>query len=130
MRDEAHIVGEPERHVSGTKLRPVAEKTEQTEATAPAPTKSQLSAARAFVATHGKPSRGVIEPIGRAGSRVVLVGGDGAMGDVIVRSVEAGEALIDAVEGLERAEWDSETVGAAVIGPRHRRRMGRSLLRA
>lgn len=108
----------------------MAEKTEHTEETAPAPTRSQLKAARAFVAAHGKPSRAVVEPIGRIGSRVVLVGADGAMGDVIVSSVEAGKALIEAIEELESAEWDTETVGATVIGPRHRRRMGRSLLRA
>ena len=87
------------------------------------PTDRQLAAARQFVAEHGKPSKAVVENIGRAGARVVLVGADGALGDVIVRGPAAGEALVAAVEDLEAAEWDAATVGATVIGPRHRRRM-------
>ncbi|WP_370961441.1 hypothetical protein [Amycolatopsis sp. cg9] len=88
-----------------------------------APTSSQLSAARKFVKAHGKPSRAVVENIGRAGARVVLVGTDGALGDVVVPSVETGEALIEAVEDLEAAAWDAETVNQAKIGPEHRRKM-------
>lgn len=110
----------------------MANKTEQTEETtaAPVPTSRQLSSARAFVAAHGKPSRAVVEPIGRAGARVVLVGADGAMGDVVVSSVEIGDALVAAVDELETADWDAETVNSTEIGPKHRRRMGRSLLKA
>ncbi|MBK1788201.1 hypothetical protein [Prauserella cavernicola] len=98
------------------------ESTEQTEAPA-APTSRQLAAARAFVAQHGKPSKGVVERIGRAGARVVLVGADGALGDVVVPSPETGEALVEAVEDLESATWDSATVNATAIGAEHRRRM-------
>ena len=71
---------------------------------------------------HG-PSRAVVENIGRAGARVVLVGADGALGDVVVPSPESGEALVEAVENLELAQWDAETVQAAKIGAEHRRRM-------
>lgn len=56
----------------------MAEETEET------PTARQLAAARDFVARHGKPSRAVVENIGRVGARVVLVGADGALGDVLV----------------------------------------------
>ncbi|PXY29643.1 hypothetical protein [Prauserella flavalba] len=101
------------------------ESTEKTEA----PTGRQLAAARAFVAEHGKPSKAVVERIGRAGARVVLVGADGALGDVVVPSPETGEALVEAVEDLEPAAWDAETVNATVIGPAHRRRMAVSRLR-
>lgn len=97
--------------------------TEKTEQTPAEPTARQLAAARAFVAEHGKPSRAVVERIGRAGARVVLVGADGALGDVVVPSAETGEKLVEAVEDLESAEWDSDTVGATVIGAGHRRRM-------
>lgn len=103
--------------------------TESTEKTPAAPTRRQLAAARAFVAAHGKPSRAVVERIGRAGARVVLVGADGALGDVVVPSPETGEALVAAVEDLEPAEWDAETVNATVIGPEHRRRMAGPLAR-
>ncbi len=88
-----------------------------------APTGAQLAAARKFVKAHGKPSRAVVENIGRAGARVVLVGADGALGDVVVPSVATGEALIEAVEDLSPATWDAETVNQAKIGPEHRRKM-------
>lgn len=87
------------------------------------PTRAQLAAARDFVKRHGTPSRAVVENIGRAGARVVLVGADGALGDVVVAGVETGDALVAAVADLEPAEWDSETVQATKIGAEHRRRM-------
>lgn len=76
-----------------------------------------------FVAEHGKPARAVVEPIGRAGARVVLVGADGALGDVLVRDVPTGEALVAAAAEVEQHEWDRETTAAVKIGARHRRRM-------
>ncbi|MBM7775259.1 hypothetical protein JOD54_005463 [Actinokineospora baliensis] len=82
-----------------------------------------LRSAASFVAAHGQPSRAVVEPIGRAGARVVLVGADGAMGDVVVSSTSVGEALVDQVEGLELSEWDRDTVTATRIGPEHRAKM-------
>ncbi|MFI5608060.1 hypothetical protein [Amycolatopsis sp. NPDC051903] len=96
---------------------------EDTEQKPPAPTARQLAAARDFVTRHGKPSRAVVENIGRVGARVVLVGADGAMGDVVVPAPETGTALVEAVEDLEPAEWDSETVKQTKIGAAHRRKM-------
>jgi hypothetical protein len=93
------------------------------EETVVSPSSAQLTAARKFVKAHGKPSRAVVENIGRAGARVVLVGADGAMGDVVVPSSATGEALIEAVEDLEAASWDAETVKQTKIGPEHRRKM-------
>jgi len=83
-----------------------------------------VKAAAAFVARHGKPARAVVENIGRKGARVVLVGHDGAMGDVLVPSPALGERLIEKVRDLEAAEWDRETVEAAKIGHAHRVKMG------
>lgn len=96
---------------------------EETEEKTPAPTGRQLAAARKFVKAHGKPSRAVVENIGRAGARVVLVGADGALGDVVVPVAATGEALVAAVDDLELSEWDSETVRAAKIGAAHRQKM-------
>lgn len=93
------------------------------------PTAGQIRTATQFVAAHGKPARGVVEPIGRAGARVVLIGADGAMGDLVVDSAEVAQALIDQVADIEPADWDAETVEATDIGADHRRRMGRSILR-
>lgn len=88
-----------------------------------------IAAAREFVAEHGSPARGIVQAIGRSGARVVLVGGDGAMGDVVVPSMAAGEALVEEVDDLTKATWDAETVNATQIGPEHRRKMGISLTR-
>ncbi|WP_037359194.1 hypothetical protein [Amycolatopsis orientalis] len=96
---------------------------EETENTPTAPTARQLATARDFVARHGKPARAVVENIGIAGARVVLVGPDGAMGDVLVAGVETGTALVEQVDDLEAAEWDSETVKTVKIGAAHRRKM-------
>ena len=87
------------------------------------PTGAQLGAARKFVKAHGKPAHAVVENIGRAGARVVLVAADGALGDVVVPSVATGEALVEAVEDLSPATWDAETVQATKIGAEHRRKM-------
>jgi hypothetical protein len=87
------------------------------------PTSRQIAAAREFAESHGKPSKAVVENIGRAGARVVLVGADGALGDVVVAGPAAGQALIEAVADLEPAAWDTETVGRTLIGAEHRRRM-------
>lgn len=82
-----------------------------------------VAGARGFVARHGKPTRAVVERIGRRGARVVLVGTDGAMGDVMVPSVAVGERLTDAVPELSATSWDGETTAAATIGAAHRRKM-------
>ncbi|MBB4964667.1 hypothetical protein [Saccharothrix violaceirubra] len=78
-----------------------------------------------FVAAHGKPARAVVSRLGRAGARVVLVGADGAIGDLVVADVDTAEAVVAAVADLEAHEWDRETTDAAKIGPAHRRRMAR-----
>ncbi|MFC7615986.1 hypothetical protein ACFQV2_23390 [Actinokineospora soli] len=88
------------------------------------PSPTAVKAATAFVAAHGKPARAVVENIGRAGARVVLVGADGALGDVLVPDPAAGAALVERVEGLEASEeWDRETVSATKIGAGHRAKM-------
>jgi hypothetical protein len=88
-----------------------------------APTPRQLATARQFVDSHGKPSKAVVENLGRAGARVVLVGADGALGEVVVAGPATGEALVEAVADLEPAGWDAETVNAVAVPPEHRRRM-------
>lgn len=109
----------------------MAEQSEQTEQRKIQTTfrPGHLSAAKNFIDEHGKPSKAVVEYLGRAGARVVLIGPDGALGDVVVPSVAAGEALVEAMADLETAEWDPETVNATQISSEHRRKMGRSLLR-
>ncbi|HEX7301509.1 hypothetical protein [Lentzea sp.] len=81
-----------------------------------------------FVKTHGRDGAGVkavVEPIGRSGARIVLVGADGAMGDVMTKTVEDATGAVEAAQGVEAAEWDRETTAAAKIGPAHRRKMAK-----
>ncbi|SDC15148.1 hypothetical protein [Actinokineospora iranica] len=82
-----------------------------------------LKATIAFVKAHGKPARAVVENIGRKGARVVLVGGDGALGDVLVPSPATGEALVEKIDGLELSDWDRDAVAATKIGAAHRKKM-------
>lgn len=79
--------------------------------------------AEAFVAAHGAPARAVVENVGRSVARVVLVGADGTMGDVVVPDAATGEALVARVADLTPADWDRETVSATKIGAAHRRKM-------
>lgn len=88
------------------------------------PSEKDVAAASEFVRAHGESARAVVENMGRAGARVVLIGEDGAFGDVVVADVATGRALVAAVDGLSEHEWDAETTGALRIGPEHRYRMG------
>ncbi len=87
------------------------------------PSRKAVAVAEAFVRAHGGSARAVVENIGQAGVRVVLVGEDGMLGDVMVADVATGQALAEAVEGLTLSDWDTDTVAALQIGPEHRRKM-------
>jgi|GEM_PF-6945629 len=85
--------------------------------------------ARDFVESHGKPVKVVVQNLGRAGARMVLIAPGGRIGDVIVPDVATGNAVVAAEEDLEAAEWDSETVAQTTVGPERRRSMGSSATR-
>lgn len=91
------------------------------------PAPKTLSITKAFVAQHGGAARAVVEPIGRKGARVVLIGEDGQLGDVMVPDVATGEALVEAVDGVTSSSWDSDTTAALTIGAAHRRKMAKPL---
>ncbi|MCX2734083.1 hypothetical protein OOZ19_27895 [Saccharopolyspora sp. NFXS83] len=99
--------------------------TEQT--TAPSP--KAVATAKAFALAHGGSALAVVENLGQAGARLVLIGEDGALGDVLVADVTAGEAVVEAVEQLTASEWGGETTAALQIGPAHRRKMAGSRAR-
>lgn len=88
-----------------------------------APARKAIAAAKAFVSAHGDSTRAVVENLGQPGARVVLIGQDGRIGDVVVPDVATGNALVEAVEGLSAHEWDADTVAAVKIGAAHRRKM-------
>lgn len=95
------------------------EKTDQNTA----PPAKAVARAKAFVEEHGGEGRAVVQNLGRTGARIVLIGGDGAFGDVVVPDVATGESVVEAVEDLTASEWDSETTAALTIGPGHRKKM-------
>lgn len=94
--------------------------TEENTSTAPG---KAVTAATGFVQQHGGAARGVVENLGSAGARLVLIGADGRLGDVLVPDVAAGRAVIERVDEIEEAEWDADTTAALTIGAAHRRRM-------
>ena len=49
----------------------------------------------------------VLQPIGRVGVRITLVGEDGVLGDRVVDDLATANAVVDSVEGLTAtSEWD------------------------
>lgn len=84
---------------------------------------------REFKAAHGGPIKAVVQNLGRMGARVVLIGTDGRIGDVIVPDTATGRALVAAEDEAELATWDAETVNQTTVGPERRRRMGVSVTR-
>lgn len=82
-----------------------------------------LSAVKAFIGEHGGTGNVVIQPIGRAGTRVTLVGADGVLGDQVVASNEIAHALVEAAGNLTESEWDRELVSAVNPAPGHYEKM-------
>ncbi|EGD56113.1 hypothetical protein SCNU_04616 [Gordonia neofelifaecis NRRL B-59395] len=83
-----------------------------------------VASIRKFVAAEGGSAKAVVQPVGAAGVRITLVGAEGGiLGDRVVDSVETATAVVDAVEGLETAEWDRELTSVANVAPSHWRQM-------
>ncbi|MGW1740305.1 hypothetical protein ACWCPQ_16010 [Nocardia sp. NPDC001965] len=81
-----------------------------TTVTADAP-KEIVESVRKFVAAHGGSAEAVLQPVGRRGVRVTLVGSDGVLGDRMVADEATARAVVDAVDGLTAAEgWERELV--------------------
>ena len=74
--------------------------------------KATLAAVNSFLADHGNSASVVIQPIGRAGTRLTMVGADGVLGDQVVASSAVARAIVDSVDQLTEAEWDRELVSS------------------
>ncbi|MFD0360997.1 hypothetical protein ACFQZZ_05980 [Nocardia sp. GCM10030253] len=87
-----------------------------------APTPVQLSGSlvdsvKRFVAEHGGSATAVLQPIGRLGVRVTLVGSDGILGDQVVPDLATAKELIATIDGLTEAdEWNRELT--SIVTPR------------
>ncbi|MFT3715232.1 MAG: hypothetical protein QM774_04575 [Gordonia sp. (in: high G+C Gram-positive bacteria)] len=93
-------------------------------ATAPVPA-DVVSSIRKYVASEGGSAKAVLQPIGEAGVRITLVGGqDGALGDRVVPTLEQAKAVVAEVDGLEEAdEWDRSLTSTVSVAPSHWRKM-------
>ncbi|WP_406278719.1 hypothetical protein OH799_10640 [Nocardia sp. NBC_00881] len=87
-------------------------------ATAPAKLSGALvESVKGFVSDHGGSATAVLQPLGRIGVRVTLVGADGVLGDRVVADLDTAEELVGFVDGLtESGEWDRELT--SVVTPR------------
>ncbi|WP_420039922.1 hypothetical protein [Gordonia sp. MP11Mi] len=92
----------------------------KTPATAPS---DVVSSIRGFVSANGGSAKAVLQAAGQAGVRVTLVGDNGTLGDRVVDDMETAKAVVDAVDGLETAEWDRELTSAADVRPGHWQKM-------
>lgn len=83
-----------------------------------------VSSIEKFVSAEGGSAKAVLQPIGDAGVRITLVGEKGGiLGDRVVRDVATAKAVIDAVAGLETAEWDRDLTSETTVAPGHYRQM-------
>ncbi len=83
-------------------------------ATATKPSSTVTESVRKFVAAHGGSATAVLQPIGRIGVRITLVGADGVLGDRVVDDLATAKAVVEAVEGLAETEhWDRDLSAAA-----------------
>src|SRR6476661_3449007 len=67
---------------------------------------SLVDSVKGFVAEHGGSATAVLQPIGRAGVRITLVGSDGVLGDRVVDDLATAKELVETINGLTEAdEW-------------------------
>ncbi len=68
-----------------------------------------MESVKGFVADHGGSAVAVLQPLGRLGVRVTLVGADGVLGDRVVADLGTAQELVAMIDGLDEAdEWDRE----------------------
>ncbi|MEV6067948.1 hypothetical protein AB0L82_15455 [Nocardia sp. NPDC052001] len=91
--------------------------------TAEAPAKlspSVVDSVKGFLAEHGGSATAVLQPIGRVGVRVTLVGADGVLGDRVVGDLATAKKLVETVDGLTEAdEWNRELVSIVTPAKGH-----------
>ncbi|MBF6331024.1 hypothetical protein [Nocardia transvalensis] len=94
-----------------------------TETATAAPAKlspSVVDSVKEFVAGHGGSATAVLQPIGRMGVRITLVGADGVLGDRVVDDLPTAKALVEAVDGVSETEhWDRELTSVVTPAKGH-----------
>lgn len=81
---------------------------------------SVVDSVKGFLAAHGGSATAVLQPIGRIGVRVTLVGEDGVLGDRVVADLATAKELVATVDGLsETEEWDRELISKVTPAKGH-----------
>lgn len=82
--------------------------------------KAIVDSVRTFVSAHGGSAEAVLQPVGRRGVRITLVGADGVLGDRMVADTATAQAVVEAVDGLTAAEgWERELVSRTTPAAGH-----------
>jgi hypothetical protein len=78
---------------------------------------------KSFVSAHGGSATAVIEYVGRARVRIVVVGADGIWGDEVVSDMDTARAAADAAGLTVKDSWDRELTASIRTDEAHRLRM-------
>ncbi|NLD86512.1 MAG: hypothetical protein GX636_11460 [Actinomycetales bacterium] len=92
----------------------------------PVPPKRASKFVTKFLARHGGSADVVLQPVGRRGVRVTLVGADGTLGDTMVDTLAQAEAVRDGIAGVTGSDWDRELVSRVDVPAGHWKRMAGS----
>lgn len=84
---------------------------------------AQVKRLREFVAGHGGAGTAVISYLGRVGARIVVIADDGAFGDAVATSVEAGNQICEQAEIPVADDWNRELSAKISPSAADRRRM-------
>lgn len=101
------------------------DETTTAETAAPTAPREVVRSIQHYVERQGGSATAVLQPVGEAGVRITLVGGDGGiLGDRVVRDEATAQAVVDAVDGLTLSEeWTRELVSTATVKPSRWRKM-------
>jgi shikimate 5-dehydrogenase len=84
------------------------------------PSPGVIDSVKEFVAGHGGAATAVLQPMGRIGVRITLVGKDGVLGDRVVGDLATAKALVEHVDGLSETEhWDRELISIVTPAKGH-----------
>ncbi|MFH5210212.1 hypothetical protein [Antrihabitans spumae] len=69
-----------------------------------------------FLTDHGDAASAVLQPVGRVGVRITLVGADGILGDQMVADLPTAKAVVESFDAITVSEWDRELT--SIVTPR------------
>ncbi|TSD95315.1 hypothetical protein FOS14_18310 [Skermania sp. ID1734] len=76
-----------------------------------------------FLADHGGTAKAVLQPLGRVGVRITLVGADGVLGDRVVATMAQARAAVDEFDAVTITDWVRDVTAVATPRKGHWRKM-------